>query len=64
MLVVLDLDDAFVLLPYDLLANLFESRTMVDAFLDGLPSMIENTSHAESAFCPAVKVATMVMVFQ
>lgn len=64
MLVVLDLDDTFVLLPYDLLANLFESRTMVDAFLDGLPSMFENTSHAESAFCPAVKVATMVMVYQ
>ncbi|XP_071907413.1 protein transport protein SEC24 A-like [Coffea arabica] len=28
MLVVSDLDDMFVLLPYDLLVNLFESRTM------------------------------------
>ncbi|XP_027169629.1 protein transport protein Sec24-like At3g07100 [Coffea eugenioides] len=56
MLVVLDLDNTFVLLPYDLLANLFESRTVVDAFLDGLPSMFENTPQAESAFRPAVKV--------
>lgn len=62
MMVVSDLDDIFVPLPDDLLVNLSESRSVVDAFLDSLPSMFEDNMNLESAFGPAVKAAFMVMV--
>ena len=62
MMVVSDLDDIFVPLPDDLLVNLSESRTVVDAFLDSLPSMFQENTNVESAFGPALKAAFMVMV--
>lgn len=61
-MVVSDLDDIFVPLPDDLLVNLSESRTVVDAFLDSLPSMFQDNVNVESAFGPALKAAFMVMV--
>ncbi|XP_047330207.1 protein transport protein Sec24-like At3g07100 [Impatiens glandulifera] len=61
MLAVSDLDDIFVPLPDDLLVNLSESRTVIDAFLDSLPSMFENNFNVESALGPALKAAFMVM---
>ncbi|KAK7344298.1 hypothetical protein VNO77_13744 [Canavalia gladiata] len=61
MLVVSDLDDIFVPLPDDLLVNLSESRTVVEAFLDSLPSMFQDNMNLESAFGPALKAAFMVM---
>ncbi|GJS91478.1 transport protein Sec24-like protein [Tanacetum coccineum] len=61
MMVVSDLDDIFVPLPDDLLVNLSESRTVVDAFLDSLPSMFQDNVNVESAFGPALKAAYMVM---
>ncbi|KAL4572013.1 hypothetical protein LXL04_018781 [Taraxacum kok-saghyz] len=61
MMVVSDLDDIFVPLPDDLLVNLSESRTVVDAFLDSLPSMFQDNVNVESAFGPALKAAFMVM---
>ncbi|XP_027175353.1 protein transport protein Sec24-like At3g07100 [Coffea eugenioides] len=61
MMVVSDLDDIFVPLPDDLLVNLSESRTVVDAFLDSLPSMFQENMNVESAFGPALKAAFMVM---
>ncbi|KAL3517621.1 hypothetical protein ACH5RR_020210 [Cinchona calisaya] len=61
MMVVSDLDDIFVPLPDDLLVNLSESRTVVDAFLDSLPSMFQENVNVESAFGPALKAALMVM---
>lgn len=64
MLVVSDIDDVFVPSPDDLLVNLSESRSVVDVFLDSLPSMFQNTSDMESAFGPAVKAAAMTMVCQ
>ena len=39
MLVVSDLKELFVPLPDNLLVNLQESRTVVEAFLDSLPEM-------------------------
>lgn len=63
MLVVSDLDDIFVPLPDDLLVNLSESRSVVEAFLDSLPSMFQDNVNLESAFGPALKAAFMVMVF-
>lgn len=62
MMVVSDLDDIFIPLPDDLLVNLSESRTVVDAFLDSLPSMFHDNGNVESAFGPALKSAFMVMV--
>lgn len=61
MMVVTDLDDIFVPLPDDILVNLSDSRSVVDAFLDSLPSTFENNLNVESAFGPALKAAHMVM---
>ncbi|XP_071689468.1 protein transport protein SEC24 A-like [Rutidosis leptorrhynchoides] len=61
MMVVSDLDDIFVPLPDDLLVNLSESRAVVEAFLDSLPSMFQDNVNVESAFGPALKAAFMVM---
>ena len=57
MMAVGDLDDIFVPLPEDLLVNLSESRSVVDAFLDSLPSMFQDYVNIESAFRPALKEA-------
>ncbi|KAL1832802.1 hypothetical protein DCAR_0102826 [Daucus carota subsp. sativus] len=61
MMVVSDLEDIFVPLPDDLLVNLSESRSVVDAFLDSLPSMFQDNVNVESAFGPALKAAYMIM---
>ncbi|XP_027363227.1 protein transport protein Sec24-like At3g07100 isoform X2 [Abrus precatorius] len=61
MLVVSDLDDIFVPLPDDLLVNLSESRSVVETFLDSLPSLFQDNMNLESAFGPALKAAFMVM---
>ncbi|MCI22279.1 protein transport protein SEC24-like, partial [Trifolium medium] len=62
MWVVSDLDDIFIPLPDDLLVNLSESRSVVEAFLDSLPTMFQDNVNLESAFGPALKAAFMVMV--
>lgn len=62
MMVISDLNDVFVPLPDDLLVNLSESRNVVEAFLDSLPSMFEENMNVESAFGPALKAAFTVMV--
>ena len=51
----------FLPLPDDLLVNLSDSRHVVEALLDSLPSMFEENTNIESAFGPALKVAFMVM---
>ncbi|RZB43097.1 Protein transport protein Sec24-like, partial [Glycine soja] len=62
MLVVSDLDDIFVPLPDYLLVNLSESRSVVETFLDSLPSMFQDKVNLESAFGPALKAAFTIMV--
>ncbi|KAL0922326.1 hypothetical protein M5K25_006302 [Dendrobium thyrsiflorum] len=61
MMVVADLDDIFLPLPDDLLVNLSDSRNVVDAFLDSLPSMFQDNANMESAFGPALKASHMIM---
>lgn len=61
MMVVADLDDIFLPLPDDLLVNLSDSRSVVDAFLDSLPSMFQDNANIESAFGPALKASFMIM---
>ncbi|KAG0585748.1 hypothetical protein KC19_2G035200 [Ceratodon purpureus] len=61
MMVVADLEDPFLPLPDDLLVNLSESRTVVEALLDSLPAMFENNLNIESALGPALKATFMVM---
>ncbi|CAA0832143.1 Protein transport protein Sec24-like [Striga hermonthica] len=61
MMVVSDLDDIFVPLPDDLLVNLSESRSVIEAFLDNLPSMFQDNMNVESAFGPALKAVFMIM---
>lgn len=62
MMVVADLEDPFLPLPDDLLVNLSESRAVVKALLDSLPSMFENNLNIESALGPALKATFMIMV--
>jgi protein transport protein SEC24 len=62
MMVVADLDDPFLPLPDDLLVNLSESRAVVDALLDSLPSLFEKNISIESALGPALKATFMIMV--
>ncbi|KAF6155789.1 hypothetical protein GIB67_000374 [Kingdonia uniflora] len=61
MMVVSDIDEIFLPLPDDLLVNLSESRSVIDVFLDSLPSMFLDNGNVESAFGPALKAAFMVM---
>ncbi|KHN26185.1 Protein transport protein Sec24-like [Glycine soja] len=56
------LDDIFVPLPDYLLVNLSESRSVVETFLDSLPSMFQDKVNLESAFGPALKAAFTIMV--
>ena len=57
MMVVADLKELFVPAPDDLLVNLKESREVVEAFLDNLPSMFTNTQVMDSCLGPALKAA-------
>lgn len=62
MLVVADLKELFVPLPDHLLVNLKESRNVVEAFLDSLPSMFaKNPVVSQSCLGPALKAAFTVM---
>jgi protein transport protein SEC24 len=61
MMVVADLEDPFLPLPDDMLVNLSESRTVVEALLDSLPAMFENNVNIESALGPALKATFMIM---
>ena len=62
MLVVSDLKELFVPLPDNLLVNLQESRSVVDAFLDNLPEMFsKNPVVSQSCLGPALKAAFTVM---
>jgi len=62
MLVVSDLKELFVPLPDNLLVNLQESRSVVEAFLDSLPEMFaKNPVVSQSCLGPALKAAFTVM---
>jgi protein transport protein SEC24 len=63
MLVVPELDEPFLPLPDDLLANLAECRPAVDALLDALPANWPNANlqPADSAAGPALQAAFLVM---
>ena len=57
MLVVADLVELFVPAPDDLLVNLQESRDVIEAFLESLPSMFVNTTSQSACLGPALKAA-------
>lgn len=61
MLVVPELDDPFVPLPDDLLANLRECRGQVEALLDSLPGSFASTDAGDSATGPALQAAFLSM---
>ena len=62
MLVVSDLKELFVPLPDNLLVNLNDSRSVVEAFLDNLPDMfVRNPVVSQSCLGPALKAAFTVM---
>ncbi|KXS10725.1 hypothetical protein M427DRAFT_158893 [Gonapodya prolifera JEL478] len=56
MLVVGDLDDPFIPQPEDLLVNLSESRTQIEALLSRMGDMFRNTQQSQSALGGAVQV--------
>eukprot|EP00941_MAST-03F_sp_MAST-3F-sp1_P005150 g5150.t1 len=61
MLVVSEVNDVFLPAPDDLLVNLKESRHLVDALLDQLPSMFEGSREVESVMGTALQSAFQVM---
>lgn len=56
MLVVTELEEPFLPLPDDLLVNLRDSRDVVDALLDALPSNFAGTHVIDSCTGPALQV--------
>eukprot|EP01038_Epipyxis_sp_PR26KG_P006349 gene6349-8746_t len=61
MLVVPDITDVIMPLPEDLLVNLQESRTVVDALLDSLPTMFKPTNSINTCLGPALMAAKRVI---
>lgn len=61
MLVMPDTQEPFLPAPDDLLVNLKESRGLVDALLDQLPTMFEKTNDVEVALGPALQCGFKVM---
>eukprot|EP00877_Chromochloris_zofingiensis_P002473 jgi/Chrzof1/12226/Cz06g26070.t1 len=61
MLVVTELEEPFLPLPDDLLVNLRDSRDVVDALLDALPSNFAGTHVIDSCTGPALQTAFLVM---
>lgn len=61
MLVVSDVSDLILPLPEDLLVNLQESRSVVDALLDSLPNMFSTSSCVNTCTGPALLAAKRVI---
>jgi len=61
MLVVSDLDDVFIPAPDDLLVNLSESRTIIEAFLNKLGNMHKTTQNVSSALPAALTAANKIL---
>lgn len=61
MLVVSDVFDVILPSPEDLLVNLQDSRTVVDALLDALPSMFKGTTAVNTCTGPALLAAKRVI---
>jgi len=61
MLVISDVTDLIMPSPEDLLANLAESRAVVDVLLDSLPTMFQSTTSMGSCLGPALMAAKRVI---
>lgn len=59
-MVVADIDDPFIPIPDDLLVNLVDSFTVVEALLDSLPSIFEGSTQEDSCMGPALKAAFLI----
>ncbi|KAJ3014838.1 COPII subunit [Thoreauomyces humboldtii] len=57
MLVVSDLDDTFLPMPYDLLVSLTESRPLIEALLQRMADMFKNTTNVGNALGRAIQAA-------
>jgi hypothetical protein len=61
MLVVTELEEPFLPLPDELLVNLKDSRPVVEALLDALPSTYSSSTSSDSAMGPALQVGVRIM---
>jgi protein transport protein SEC24 len=61
MLIVSDIHDVIIPLPDDLLVNLQESRSVVDSFLEALPTMFKSNTMSQSCTGPALMAAKRVI---
>ncbi|KAJ2963416.1 hypothetical protein NQZ79_g1574 [Umbelopsis isabellina] len=57
MLLVSEIDDVFLPAPTDLLVNLTESRSVIEAFLEKLPDMFKDTTNIKNALGSAMQAA-------
>jgi len=61
MMVVSDLNDIFLPVPEDMLVNLLESRSIINALLDALPEMFKGTQCPHAAVGAAINAAFLIM---
>jgi hypothetical protein len=61
MLVVTELEEPFLPLPDELLVNLKDSRPVVEALLDALPSTYSSSTSSDSAMGPALQVSAALL---
>jgi protein transport protein SEC24 len=61
MLVVSDISDVMIPVPEDILVNLQDSRNVVNALLDSLPSMFANSTNSNSCGGTALNAAKRVI---
>lgn len=62
MLVVSDLEQPYIPIPYDLLVSLTESRSVIELFLKKLPVLFGSTQQTSSALGKALKFAEKMIV--
>ena len=62
MLVVADIDDAFLPSPCELLVHLTESRSVIEKFLNNLGNMFKGTTNTQNCLGRALQMAHKLIV--
>lgn len=63
MIVISDIEEAFMPIPYDLLVNIAEHRNVIESFLRKLPALFKGNTCTESVLGKALKFAEKMIVF-
>ena len=61
MIVLSDLEELLLPVPEDILANLMESKSVIQGLLNSIPSMFENTTNNGSCLTQSLELATKIL---